>query len=180
MIRLGSEVCSGRACGHVAGTQQPSRVSPPKPANLGILLDLALHGSSSADMCNAKTQLKISMSPMSCVINHSRDTGAVHWTRLADFREKAFCLDFIGPSDRALCCVSSQGMSHCHRCATDTRHDREYAWKRKAKRERVRSEYMAHFRSWLVFPLPARWNVSTLPLGKSWPIIGLRMDLATA
>lgn len=46
-------------------------------------------------------------------------------------------------------------------------------------RETVQSKYKAHLRSRLVFPLPVRGNVSTLPLGKGWPIRGLRMNPAT-
>lgn len=106
-----------------------------------ILLNLALHVSSSADMCNAKTQLMASMGPMSCVINYFRDTGAVHWTRLADSIEKACCLDFVGPPDRALVqCLPPAGVSDWHRCATDGRYGQEYAWKRG---KRAQPGYMA-------------------------------------
>lgn len=88
----------------MVGNLQPSRALPPEPGQPWglILLNLALHVSSSADMCNAKTQLMASMGPMSCVINYFRGTGAVHWTRPADCREKASFLYFVGPPDRAL------------------------------------------------------------------------------
>lgn len=95
VIRLGSEVAPTKNLYMAPGIYSLLvRYLISQPTWYLILLNLALHVSSSAGMCNTETRLMASMGPMSCVINYSRNTRAVHWTRLADSREKACCLEF--------------------------------------------------------------------------------------